>query len=163
MVGSVEDLPADLGSFDYVLCVTVLMYLEPGRVAVALRNLLSRLAPGGRLLLIENDQSGSAFQTAFGLLSRRRRSSAATGDVDTGGHCFRRGEIQALLEGLGAKPERRYRMPATTLAFLPLYVVCRHLPRSAAEGVLATVRLFDSLLARAPLPSVYVAYVVPSP
>jgi 2-polyprenyl-3-methyl-5-hydroxy-6-metoxy-1,4-benzoquinol methylase len=52
-VGAIENIPKELGTFDFIICVTVLMYLDHDPLNQAISNLLSNLKRDGKLILIE--------------------------------------------------------------------------------------------------------------
>jgi 2-polyprenyl-3-methyl-5-hydroxy-6-metoxy-1,4-benzoquinol methylase len=158
-VVGIENIPSDLGTFDYILCVTVLMYLDDENLGKAVLNLVSHLKPRGKLILIEPSQSGVLFQTGFGLLpflwNRIRRNS-----IHTGGRFFRTNEIEHLFSHAGGKILLERRLPITSVCILPLTFIGKILPSRFAKGIYKAVSFLDELLSKFRLPSIYVAYLI---
>jgi len=144
VVADLRRLPADLGSFDAVLCVTALMYLAPAELAPCVAALAARLRPGGRLILVENDRSGLGFLTAGGLIGKPARTG-------TGGRYLEAGEVRAALGGW----ERR--LPATSVCILPLALLGLLAGPAARPALRAAARL-DRWTTALALPSLYVAW-----
>jgi hypothetical protein len=44
-IGTIENLPVELGTFDYIICITVLMYLDHGNLGKAASNLILPFHP----------------------------------------------------------------------------------------------------------------------
>ena len=156
-VGSIENFPTELGTFDYIICITVLMYLGHENLGKAVFNLLLHLKPGGRLILIEPHCSGSPFQTGFGMvtfLTKRIR----TDTVNTGGRSFRVNQIERFLSVAGGKILSENRLPITSLCFLPMVLLGTMLPNRTAKGFFKVISRLDALLGTSKLPSIYVAY-----
>jgi 2-polyprenyl-3-methyl-5-hydroxy-6-metoxy-1,4-benzoquinol methylase len=158
-VTAVENIPATLGTFDYIICVTVLMYLEGENLKKAISNLLFHLNPEGKLILIEPHESGTLFQTGFGILSWVK-GNVLRDIVLTRGRSFRMNEIESLFIDAGGRVLGEYRLPITTLFILPLTLLGRLLPTRLVEGLYRTVSLLDALLGKFKLPSIHVAYLI---
>lgn len=156
-MGRVENLPEELGPFDFILCVTVLMYLDHDQLVRAISNLLSHLKQDGKLILIEPHFSGHYFQTWFGLLTflmkRVRRDT-----VDTQGRYFRSGEIEQLFKEAGGQVLSEWRLPITSLFFGPLALAGSFLPNGVVRFFCKFLSLLDSYLGKFKLPSIQVAY-----
>ncbi len=60
-IGTVEAIPPQIGTFDYIIVVTVLMYLPENKLKEAFSCLFAHLNPDGKIILIEPDRSGIAF------------------------------------------------------------------------------------------------------
>ena len=157
-VSFVEDIDSDLGLFDYIVCVTVLMYINNDNLENTFKNILNNLKKNGKLLLIEPSSSGTSFQTCFGLLSllKINNKSNATG---TGGNSLKYTSLRNIIINSGARILKEYRLPATTLFFLFIYVFTRILP---AQGrfLLHMISKMDELLKFTKLPSMYIFYVI---
>jgi len=159
LVTAVENIPATLGTFDYIVCVTVLMYLEGEKLKKAVCNLLFHLNPAGKLILIEPHESGALFQTGFGILSWVKGKSLRDLAL-TRGRSFRMNEIRNLFTGAGGRILNEYRLPITSLFILPLTLLSRLLPTRFVEGLCRTVSFLDGLLGKFKLPSIHVAYLI---
>jgi SAM-dependent methyltransferase len=159
MVGAIENIPTELGTFDYIICVTVLMYLDDQGLKKAISQLFLHLKRGGKLIIIEPHRSGILLQTGFGMLiffrnivkrdSHHIRSRYFT--LNELGSYFKNFEGSILLER---------RLPITSLFFLPIVVVGILLPYSIAQKVYKIVSLLDTLLGKFKLPSIYAAYLI---
>ena len=158
-VETVQNLPAPLGTFDYIICVTVLMYLDGENLRKATSNLLFHLKPEGKLIVIEPHGSGDLFQTGFGIVSfiRNRLHRDA---IYTLGRSFRRSEIDNLFNHAGGRILTECRLPITSLFILPLALIGRLLPKGWVRGIYKIVSFFDALLGQFKLPSLHVAYLV---
>lgn len=153
-VGRLEFMPEGVGKFDCIVAMAVLMYIERELTAKAISNLLDHLNSGGKLIIIEPSASGTPCQTAFGLLKILHMPSSAT-DVNTGGYCFQTGEIDRLIERGGATIVKEERIPATTLAFLPIYLMGKMLPAKGARLCLRCISTLDRLLKDRKLPTLW--------
>src|SRR5205085_7610789 len=67
MVAAIEDIPSNLGQFECILAVTVLMYVPKENLLYAMQKLIEHLDKQGSLIIIENHCSGNFFQNPFGL------------------------------------------------------------------------------------------------
>jgi len=158
-MGRVENLPEELGTFDSIICVTVLMYLDHDQLDRAISNLLSHLKRDGKLILIEPHFSGHYFQTWFGLLTfLMRRVQKDT--VDTRGRYFRSGEIGQLFKHAGGEVLSEWRLPMTSLFFGPLALAGNLLPNGVVKPFSKFISLLDALLGKFKLPSIQVAYLI---
>jgi SAM-dependent methyltransferase len=158
-IGSIENIPAELGSFDYIICVTVLMYLNGENLKQAIANLLFHLKPDGRLILIEPHFSGIFFQTGFGMLNilkNRIRKDA----IATRGRSFRMNELRNLFIHKGGKVLMENRLPVTSLFFLPMVIMGTLVPKRIAKEIYRVLFQLDILLGVLKLPSIYVAYLI---
>jgi len=155
-IGAIENLPAELGTFDYIICVTVLMYLDYENLGKVVFDLIIHLKPGGRLILIEPHCSGRWFQTGFGMfpfLMKRIRQNT----IHTGGRSFRVNEIECCVSHAGGKILSENRLPVTSLFFLPMTLCAIMLPRGIFRGISKLASRLDVLLGMFKLPSIYVA------
>lgn len=155
----VDDLSCDLGVFDCIICVTVLMYLDDESLKKGASNLLSRLKSGGKLLVIEPHSSGIPFQTGFGV-AKFFKKAAREDVIDTKGRCFRKNEIEELFKKAGAKILSEHRLPVTSVSTIPLLILCKLLPRKLAKNMCKAVSLLDQALGKRKLPSISAAYVI---
>ena len=69
------------GSFDLILCITVLQHFEPNHLTHAFKRLTSLLRPNGRIIILENiyqrPQSNNYINTSFGESSWREVIAAS--------------------------------------------------------------------------------------
>ena len=146
-------------TFDYIICVTVLMYLDHENLGKVVFDLIIHLKPGGRLILIEPHCSGRWFQTGFGifplLMTRIRRNT-----IHTGGRSFRINEIECCVRRAGGKILSENRLPVTSLFFLPMTLCAIMLPHGILKRIFKIVSRFDALSGVFKLPSIYVAYAI---
>ncbi len=157
-VGAVENLPTELGTFDYIICVTVLMYLDGRNLKKAILNLLFHLRPEGKLILIEPHHSGILFQTGFRMVTLlMERMRPAT--VNTGGRFFAENEIENLINSAGGKIILEKRIPVSSLCFLPMAFSGVVLPDKVSRRICKFIARFDDLTGGLKLPSISVAYV----
>lgn len=159
-VVSVESMPSSLGTFDCVLAVTVLMYVAEDKLVSACESLLKCLAEGGKLIIVERDCSGNFFLDPFGIRQAIKNKHSSVRNIETGGRCFNKKNIQALFVNKGAIIRQRKRIPFTTFFIIPLYFICRFLPISVSKIILKIASLFDCLLEFLPLPSLHTAYLI---
>lgn len=158
-VAGIENISPDLGAFDYILCVTVLMYLDDENLKKAVFNLLSHLKPKGKLILIEPHFSGHYFQTLFGLgtfLMKRIQKDI----VDTQGRSFRSDEIEQLFNHAGGRVLCKWHLPMTSLFFGPLTLAGKLFPMGAVRPFCKFIFFLDALLGKLKLPSIQVAYLI---
>ena len=158
-IGTIENIPKELGTFDFIICVTVLMYLDHDPLNQAISNLLHHLKRDGKLILIEPHFSGHYFQTWFGLLTFfMKRAQKDT--VDTQGRYFRSGEIEQLFKHVGGQVLHEWRLPITSLFFGPLTFAGKLLPNGVVKPFCKFISLLDALLGKFELPSIQVAYLI---
>lgn len=155
-VGTVENISSE---FDYIICVTVFMYLKGESLIKAMISLLSHLKAKGKLILIENDQSGVPFQTGLGLVKLLTKRDGTHG-IDTGGRIFKRNEIRDLVANAGGRIVSEYRLPITTLCILPMWLIGRIFPYKLATFFFKKILLLDGFSGKLKLPSIYVAYII---
>jgi SAM-dependent methyltransferase len=154
LVGSIENIPGDIGTFDVIICLTVLMYVNKTQLVPAVSNLLRKLNKNGILIIIEPSISGIPFQTGFGLLNPIRRG-AGRDKVNTGGNCFSFNEISYVVENADGIIIKEERIPATTLFFLILYVIGKILPQKWASSFFAHLSVWDRFLSAYRLPTIW--------
>jgi 2-polyprenyl-3-methyl-5-hydroxy-6-metoxy-1,4-benzoquinol methylase len=157
-VGHAENLNVQLNYYDYVICVTVLMYIEQEKIEKTILNFLGSLKKGGIILLIEPLQSGAYFQTCFGLfnlLSRLKQTTVS----NTGGKSFKYNFLKEVIRKSGGIILREYRLPATSLLFLPLYLLTKFFSKKNSLLFNSISRLND-LLKFIKLPSIYIFQVI---
>jgi SAM-dependent methyltransferase len=157
-VGAVENFPAELGIFDCIICVTVLMYVDDENLGGAINQLFLHLKPKGKLILIEPHYSGTHFQTVFGILPLFMKSFRR-GIVNTGGRPFKGNRLEDLLRNAGGKILSENRIPGTSLCFFPMALFGIMLPKRVAQGIFNMISRLDDLLGMLELPSIFVAYV----
>jgi 2-polyprenyl-3-methyl-5-hydroxy-6-metoxy-1,4-benzoquinol methylase len=131
-IGALENIPAELGAFDYIVCVTVLTYLPNEKLGQAVSHLLHHLKPEGKLILIEPHSSGIPFQTGFGIWAwvrnRFRQDS-----IHTGGRSLRTKEIASLFSDAAGEIISECRLPITSLFFLPMALIGKYSPEGLAR------------------------------
>ncbi|MDQ5985963.1 MAG: hypothetical protein CSYNP_01681 [Syntrophus sp. SKADARSKE-3] len=152
--GTIETIPHWTGPFDFIICVTVLMYMERKELSLSVSRLLNLLKPGGKLIIIEPHASGLPFQTGCGLLAPHRRQRADKA-IHTGGDCFTNGEMKTIVSKAGGIIIREQRIPATTIFFLPIYVTGNILPARLASRIFRGIGFLDGLFKHMPLPSLW--------
>ena len=119
-------------------------------------NLLNRLKPDGRLLVIENESTGMLFQSGFGLRSLFTRKS----DIKTGGRSFKKKALENNLNNCGGHIISEKIIPLTTMAILPICGMAKIVPEKIVKFILAAISKADKKLEHSSLPSFSVAYLV---
>jgi len=157
-VGSAEDFSLQTDYYDYIICVTVLMYINKNKFEKTIANFLTHLKKGGKILLIEPLHSGIYFQTCFGLLNLLNKFKKAD-TSNTGGHSFQYNFLQSLIRKSGGEIIREYRLPVTTLFFLAIYIFIKIVP-SAGRFLFSLISRFDEYPKSTRLPSIYIFNVV---
>jgi ubiquinone/menaquinone biosynthesis C-methylase UbiE len=157
-VGFAEDFSLQSNYYDYIICITVLMYIDKDQIEKTISNFLRHLKKGGKILLIEPLHSGIYFQTCFGLLNllSKLKNTAAS---NTGGNSFQYHFLQALIHKSGGKIIREYRLPATTLFFLAIYIFT-NIFTSGGRLLFNLISRCDEYLKSTRLPSIYIFSVV---
>ena len=153
-VGFAEDFNLQSDYYDYIICITVLMYIDKDKIEKTISNFLRHLKKGGKILLIEPLHSGIYFQTCFGLLNllRKFKNTAA---LNTGGNSFQYHFLQSLIHKSGGKIIREYRLPATTLFFLAIYIFTK-IFTSGGRVLFNLISRCDEYLEFIRLPSIYI-------
>ena len=133
------------------------MYVDKDKIEKTVSNFLKHLKKGGKILLIEPLSSGVNFQTCFGLLNLLNKFSK-TSASNTGGGSFQYKFLKSLIQNFGGKIVREYRMPATTLLFLAIYILTRIFTRG--RGIFNFISRCDEYLKFTGLPSIYIFNVI---
>ena len=154
-LGSIEGFPENVGKFDRIICVTVLMYVEKKNIDKAIQNLLSYLEKNGELILIEPLVSGKKFSNGFGILNLFRKK-----EKTTGGNCFSSNQLVNLIIKNGGTVLQEKRIPVTTIFIIPFYLLSLALGYILMGSVLKAVSKVDSVLSNFKLPSLYSSMVV---
>ena len=155
-IGTVEAIPPEIGTFDYIIVVTVLMYLPENKLKEAFSCLFAHLNPDGKIILIEPDRSGKLFQTGCGLTKLQRKDS----NINTGGRCLSAAEIAAAVSCTGGSIIREERIPATTFFFGPIYLLTKTLPDNWTRPFFRGLRALDGLLRNTRLPTLWSFYLI---
>jgi ubiquinone/menaquinone biosynthesis C-methylase UbiE len=157
-IGFAEDFSLQSDYYDYIICITVLMYIDKDKIEKTISNFLHHLKKGGKILLIEPLRSGIYFQTCFGMLNllNKFRKTAVS---NTGGNSFQYRLLQSLIHKSGGKIIREYRLPATTLFFPALYIFTR-IFTSGGRVLFNLISRCDEYLKATRLPSIYIFSVV---
>ncbi|MEN6621734.1 MAG: class I SAM-dependent methyltransferase [Smithella sp.] len=154
--GSIDAIPAESGNFDYIIVITVLMYLADNKLKEVFSGLFSHLNPGGKIIIIEPLKSGIKFQTCFGLTKLLKRETR----INTGGKCFFKDEIPAAIDQAGGFVIREECIPATTFFFILIYLASKILPKALTDVFLRWLSFIDSKLKNKKLPSLWSFYLV---
>lgn len=155
-VGALESLPSEIGTFDYIIIVTVLMYLPKNILKNIFSNLFSYLNKNGKIIIIEPAQSGIIWQTGFGLVNLLHKDN----NINTGGTCFSSAEIPDLVHGAGGIVIQEQRIPATTFFFLLIYLMAKTLPHHLTYIIFRSISIIDGLLKRTKLPTLWAFYLI---
>lgn len=155
-IGSIDAIPPELGNFDYIVVITVLMYLPENKLRKVFSGLFSRLNPGGKIIIIEPSKSGLKYQTCFGLTKLLRRETR----INTGGKCFCEGEIPAAIDQAGGIVIREKRIPATTFFFILIYFVSKTFPKTLINIFFRWLSFIDNKLKNKKLPSLWSFYLL---
>jgi SAM-dependent methyltransferase len=155
-IGAVDAIPPEIGTFDYIIVVTVLMYLPENKLREAFAGLFAHLNPDGKIILIEPDKSGILFQTCCGLTELLRKD----GNINTGGKCFSAQEIQTTVGQTSGSVIREERIPATTFFFLIIYLTTITLPQNWTRGFFRCLTVTDGLLKNKKLPTLWSFYLI---
>jgi SAM-dependent methyltransferase len=151
--GNIGSFPEDSGSFDLIICVTVLMYLPQQELKPAIGEMLKHLNENGRIILIEPLKSGKIFSSGFGLLKFFPRA-----DKGTAGNCFAARDLKNTIRNCGALPIQERRMPMTTFFIVPLFLLSKMFKQT--ECFYKFFITADKLIGRWRLPSLYVLLVI---
>lgn len=155
-VGTLESLPSEIGTFDYIIVVTVLMYLPKNNLKEVFANLFNHLNKNGKIIIIEPSRSGIIWQTGFGLVKLFRKKN----NTNTGGTCFSSAEIPDLVHEAGGVVMQEQRIPATTFFFLLIYVIAKTLPQNLTYIIFRSISFGDGLLKRTKLPTLWAFYLI---
>lgn len=159
MIGTLENIPNDIGQFDYALCITVLMYVAKEDVLKSLENLIRHLKPAGKLILVEPQTSIKSFLRLFGFVDLIEKILFKE-RINTGGRYFKKNEIDYYVKACNCSIEKKCGLPFTTLFILPLSLIGKFFPSFVTNYLLNISSWFDNKLGRLKLPSIYYAYVI---
>lgn len=152
-VATLEDLPPEIRQVDYILCVTVLMYVAPADLNRALQNMLARLKPNGKIILIEPLVFGKFFSSVFGLTMLFNANTI-------GERSFYAKQLKKELSENGGIIVKESRLPVTTLFILPLYLLSLVLNFKIMDRFFNTINKVDNFLSDRKLPSLYTSLVI---
>ena len=153
--GTLEEFPDNLGKFDFILCITVLMYVEKENLNLAIQNMLSHLKSGGKIILIEPLTSGHFFSSGFGILNFFRMKQTTS----PGNH-FKSNYLIKNILACGGQINEEKRLPVTTIFIIPLYFLASILPDKLLKIVFLFFRRLDNKLGHWKLPSMYTALII---
>jgi SAM-dependent methyltransferase len=151
--GSISLLPEHTGSFDLIICVTVLMYLPQQELKQTIGELLKHLTENGKIILIEPLKSGKIFSSGYGLQGLFSR-----GDGGTAGNCFAAKDLKKKIKEVGGLITKEQRMPVTTIFIVPIFLLSkmfRHM-----EWLYKLFRKYDKLFGRWRFPSLHTFLVI---
>lgn len=158
-LGKLENVSKEIGKYDYIVCVTVLMYIDNSSYSMVIYDLLTHLKHDGKLIVIEPDRSGLPFQTAFGMLTVLNKIRRVKGN-STKGHALKSCQLErAIIEGGGILLDER-KMPFTTFNILILYAIAKLLPNKILKCLLSAVTKIDQMLKHTKLPTIHKAYII---
>lgn len=151
--GGLSSLPDEIGYFDLIICVTVLMYVPRQELEQTLGGLLKHLTENGKIILIEPLKSGKFFSSVFGLLRLFSR-------VDSGiaVNCFAAKDLKNKIKECGGLIIREQRMPLTTVFIIPLFLLSKMFKHMG--WLFKFFKISDKLLGRWRLPSLHTFLVI---
>ncbi len=152
-VATLEDLPFEIGKVDYILCVTVLMYVAPAELNRALQNMLAHLKPNGKIILIEPLVSGKFFSSVFGLTTLFNSDK-------TGAQSFYTKQLKKEVSESGGTIIKENRLPVTTLFIVPLYLLSLVFNFKIMDRLFNVINKLDCFLSEKKLPSLYTSLVI---
>ena len=155
-IGAVDALPPKTGTFDYIIVVTVFMYLPKSKLKEVFSDLFAHLNPDGKIILIEPDKSGMIFQTCCGLTRLLRKKS----NINTGGKCFAASEISTAIGQAGGVVIKKESIPATTFFFLLIYLMGKILPQNWSQSLFRGLTIIDGLLKNRKWPTLWSFYLI---
>lgn len=159
-IGTIEDIPVDIGKFDYIICVTVLMYVEESKLEKSLCNLLTLLKSEGQLIIIENNWAGVWLSSGFGL-SIFLKKIFKKKPINTNEHYFKKREIENLVEKCHALTLEKRRFFFTTFFILPILILGKLFPKHFfTQVILKTLSWFDEKFDKLKLPSLHIGYII---
>ena len=159
-VGTIENIPADIGKFDYVICVTVLMYVEENKLEESICSLINILKPEGRLIVIENDYLGVLLLSGFGVFSFLKRLFKKK-SLNTNGRYFKKNEIENLVTKCHATTLKKSGFPFTTFFILPVSLLGKFFPKHFfTRSIFKILSWLDDRSGYFQLPSLHIGYII---
>lgn len=160
LVGTIENIPIDIGKFDYIICVTVLMYVEKIKLKESICKLMSFLKPQGSLILIESDCLGAWLLSGFGLFSLLTRFSRKN-LVNTYGYYFKKNEIEKLVTECHAVTLKKRTFPFTTFFILPVAFLGKFFSKYFfTRSILKILAFLDDRVPSSLFPSLHIGYII---
>jgi|GEM_PF-2513222 len=145
VVAGATNLPFKDNTFDFVVVIVTLMYLEEkADQQRALQEILRVLKPGGRALIIEPNENGTRITKAFGIipfLYRVFRKKKA----ETFGQSFPWNSIDTFIENAKGTLAEKRGYPIFTFLFIPLIVISKLSPK-LTRLVLSVINRLDRIL-----------------
>ncbi|MBI4931134.1 MAG: class I SAM-dependent methyltransferase [Bacteroidetes bacterium] len=153
--GTLEKIPDEISKFDYIICVSVLMYVEKKNIDRAIQNMLSHLKKEGKIILIEPLTSGYFFSSGFGILNLFRKKNKTESE-----HCFKAKELKRHINNNGGIIFSEQRTPMTTIFIIPLYFFSLLMGNTIMNWIFKFISRLDGFLSKAKLPSLHCALVI---
>lgn len=153
-VGFAEDFSLQSDYYDYIICITVLMYIDKDKIEKTISNFLCHLKKGGEILLIEPKHCSIYFQMCFGLLNLLSKFKKIAA-LNTGGNSFQYHFLKSLIHKSGSKIIRKYRLPVTTLFSLAIYIFAK-IFTSGRRVLFNLISRCDEYFKFTRLPSIYI-------
>lgn len=152
-IGSLPKLKFPDQSFDVIVIVTTLMYLDSDAKRQQAASEIDRLLKvGGRCIVIENNQLGHQILTGFGIAHLWTRKTPSTG-----GYIFSSSEILNLFSLTRLTIKKITGMPIITI-FIPVMLLASRITPSFVSRVSKLILLADKMLAALAGTSLYRAY-----
>jgi SAM-dependent methyltransferase len=151
--GNMSSLPENIGLFDLIICVTVLMYVPKRELEKTLSELLNHLNENGKIVLIEPLQSGKFFSSGFGLMRLFSK-----GESNTAGNCFVAGDLKTKIKVCGGTVIDERRAPFTTFFIIPLFLLAKLFKQMGCLYKL--IKSLDNLFGKWRLPSLHTFLVI---
>lgn len=153
-LGSLEDIPVELGKFDYIICIAVFMYVQKTNLKSVFNNLLDHLNENGKIILIEPLRSGKVFQTGFGLMNLFKKNSKQLGGS------FGYSQLKQLIKDCGGRIIVKNRVPFTTICIIIIYLITKIFKKVRFRRFFNLISKIDNFLGNFRLPSLHIALVV---
>ena len=159
-VGTIENLSSDIGKFDYIICSTVLMYVEKHEMQKSICNIFHALKHEGTLLLIENDQRGYFLLSFFGIIPFFKKFFKKSHDA-IDGYYFKKNEIEKLIRKCHEVHIIKNTFPFTTFFILPTSLISKFFPECFfTRSILKLLSYLDEIFRNLYLPSLHIGYVI---
>lgn len=160
-LATIENFPENLGEFDCVLIVTVLMYVSPEKLKTSISKIWKHVKRGGVLIIIEPDISSHFFQNPFGIKDLLLKKGTKSIDINTAGHYFKHNEMLELFSNIEEVSSiKHYGMPILTSLIIPIYCFSKILPKKSLKYILNKILYLDLIIKKVSQPTLHSAYFI---
>ena len=155
IVSTLEDLSSDIGKYDYIICIAVLMYVESKNAESVINKLLSLLNKNGKIIFIEPSISAKPFLNCFGILNLYTSKRKLTG-----GNFLKTKDFKNNIINAGGIVVSENRFSFTTIFVIPIFLICSIFRNNKMESFMKIISKVDNKIRFLKLPTIHISLIV---